>query len=66
MCVSVGLVLGSRELYHISRVGTWTVVECVVSVGLVLGSRELYHISRIGTWTVVECVVSVVMVHRQW
>ena len=34
---SVGLVLGSGRLYHISRTRTGTVVDCVVSVELVLG-----------------------------
>ena len=34
--VSVGLVLGSGRLYHISRTSTTTDIDCVVSLGLVL------------------------------
>ena len=33
--VSVGLVLGSGRLYHISRTSTATDIDCVVSLGLV-------------------------------
>ena len=35
--VSVGLVLGSGRLYHISRTSTATDIDCVVSFELVLG-----------------------------
>ena len=50
---------GSSGLYHISRTGNGTVMDCVVSVGYVPGSGGLYRISRPSSGIIMYCVVSV-------
>ena len=49
----------SSGLYHISRMGTGTVMDCVVSVGLVPGSGGLYRINRTSSGIIRHCGVSV-------
>ena len=43
LCRFSRIVLGSGGLYHISRTGTGTIVDCVVSIGMVMG--QLYTVS---------------------
>ena len=47
--VSVGMCRGSGRLNHVSMIGTWTVVDCLVSVGLVMDINVLCRINRTGT-----------------
>ena len=60
-------------MYHISKTGTATIVDCVGSVGLIRrhecivsyqqnwywGSNILYRLCGIGTGAVVFCIISV-------